>query len=273
MTRETTVIAEIGENHHGAWELALGMLEQAAANGADIVKFQSYLPENFSSDDPEYDWVKRVSLPDEKHFEYKERAEQLGVEFMSSPFTCERAEFLCAKLGCKSIKVASGVMMSFDMLDVINGHSDTVEKVYLSTGMGTIDEIHESLAHLDKIADVAILHCVSQYPAKPVQANLRCIPRMIEAFGGRQIGYSDHVPGLTACLTAVALGARVLEKHFTYSTLMPGDDHAGGIEPAQLRLLCERIEEIEQLLGSSEKGPVAAELEIRDFVRSRFQGE
>ncbi len=270
-TRKTIIIAEIGENHHGAWDIALKMLEEAAAFGADIVKFQSYRPENFSPDDPEYDWFKRVALPDEKHFEFKERAEKLGVEFMSSPFTPERARFLCEKLKSKSIKVASGVMMNFDLLDTLNAHADTLKTVYLSTGMATMNEIPQALAHLNRIENIAILHCVAQYPALPEQANLKCIPAMIREFPKHPIGYSDHVPGLTACLTAVALGARVLEKHFTFSHHLPGTDHAGSMLPEELGQLSRQVEEIEKLLGSGEKIPTAEEMKIRDLARSRFK--
>ncbi|MDP7289370.1 MAG: N-acetylneuraminate synthase family protein [Phycisphaerae bacterium] len=273
MARKTTIIAEIGENHHGAWDIAAKMLEEAAARGADIVKFQSYRMENFSPDDPDYDWFKRVALPDEKHLEFKQRAEALGVEFMSSPFTPERAEFLCEKVGCQSIKVASGVMMSFEMLDVINAHGGIpVRRVYLSTGMATIDEIHRALEHLDKINEVTILHCVTQYPARPDQANLRCIPTLIKEFSGHAVGYSDHVPGLVACVTAVALGATVLEKHFTFSRHLPGTDHQCAMLPEELTGLCRQVEQIEQLLGTGKKKPNPEELEIRDFVRSRFRG-
>ena len=158
------------------------------------------------------------------------------------------------------------------MPDVINSHHPTVETVYLSTGMATIDEIHQALEHLGKISQVAILHCVSQYPASAGQANLKCIPTMIDEFSHNQIGYSDHVPGLTACLTAVALGATVLEKHFTLSKLMPGSDHVCAMLPVELKQLCAQVEEIEQLLGSGKKEPIPEELKIRNSVRSRFLG-
>ena len=271
MARKTKIIAEIGENHHGAWDIALKMVEEAAAFGADIVKFQSYLPSGFSPDNPEYEWFCRVSLPDEKHFEYKQRAEELGVEFMSSPCSAERTRLLCETLKCKSIKVASGVMLSFAILDAINAHADTVKTVYLSTGMASLDEIPKALEHLDKIENVAILHCVSQYPARPGQANLLSIPTMIKAFPDHVIGYSDHVPGLTACTTAVSLGATVLEKHFTLSKRLPGTDHECAMLPEELGRLCEQVEQIEELLGSGKKEPAAAELEIRDFVREQFK--
>jgi len=270
MSRQTTIIAEIGENHHGAWEIAARMVELAAQNGADIVKFQSYKADLFSVDDPEHDWFEQVAVPDAKHFEYKKMAEDLGVEFMSAPFSVERAKFLTEEVGCHSIKIASGVMMNRPILDTVNANAGTVRKVYLSTGMATIDEIRDSLNRLDKIAEISILHCTSQYPAKPSQANLSAICTMAEAFPGHEIGYSDHTIGLTACLTAVALGGRVLEKHFTLSKDLPGTDHICAMTPCELAQLCAQVEEIEEMIGDGVKRPVAEELEIRDFVRSRF---
>ncbi len=270
MSRQTTIIAEIGENHHGAWDIAAKMLELAAQSGADIAKFQSYTGDQFPADDPEREWFDRVAVPDAKHFEFKKMAEDLGIEFMSAPFSAERAKFLCEEVGCKSIKIASGVMTNCAILDTVNANAGTTKKVYLSTGMATIQEIQQSLARLDKIGDIAILHCTTQYPAKPDQANLKCIGTLAEAFPGHVIGYSDHQIGLSACLAAVALGGRVLEKHFTMSRDMPGTDHICAMTPRELAQLCEQVEEIEQMIGCGAKQPIPEELEIRDFVRARF---
>lgn len=270
MDRKTIIIAEIGENHHGAWDIAAKMVEEAARNGADVVKIQSYLPSEVAKDDPEYEWFARVSVPDDKHFEFKKIAEDFGAEFMSSPFTPSRARFLIEEVGCKSIKVASSVMLNLPMLDVINAGASTVKHVYLSTGMATIDEIRQSLAHLNAIQQVSILHCVSQYPALPEQANLTAIRTLAEAFPGHRIGYSDHIIGMAPCLAAVALGATVLEKHFTLSRSMPGTDHACAILPDELAVLCEQVAQIEQMIGDGRKVPVPEELAIRDSMRGKF---
>jgi sialic acid synthase SpsE len=269
MARKTKIIAEIGENHHGDWDIASAMLEKAAEAGADIVKFQSYTVDTFSPEDPEYNWFKKVAVPDEKHFEFKARAEQLGVEFISAPFSVERARFLIEKVKCSNIKIASASMMNFPMLDYINSQAMLVDQVYLSSGMATLDELREALGHLEKIKKVTVLHCVTAYPASPQQANLHCLATLRKIFPEYAIGYSDHVPGLNACLTSVALGAEVLEKHFTFSRHMPGSDHVGSMLPEELQELCDRVEEIEQLLGSGEKAPVKDECAIRDFVRNR----
>jgi sialic acid synthase SpsE len=269
--RKTTIIAEVGENHHGAWDIAAKLTEEAAKNGADIVKFQSYLASDFSKDDPDYEWFERVAVPDAKHFEFKKIAEDFGAEFMSAPFSRSRAKFLIEEVGCKSIKVASGVMMNFEMLKLIDANAATVKKVYLSTGMATLGEIKEALGHLDNIDEVAILHCVTQYPAMPEQANLSAIRTLIETFPGHQIGFSDHLIGMVPCLMAVGFGATVLEKHFTLSRLMPGTDHICAMLPDELAWLCEQVEQVEKMIGDGKKVPVKEELEIRDFVRSRFR--
>jgi sialic acid synthase SpsE len=270
MSRKTIVIAEIGENHHGAWDIAAEMVRQAALNGADIVKFQSYLGSQFLPDDPEYDWFQRVALPDDKHFEFKKLAEDSGIEFMSAPFSAERARFLCETLGVRSVKIASGVMTNRGMLDVVNANASTVKRVYLSTGMAIIEEVKASLARLNKIEEVFILQCVAQYPALPHQASLAAIQTLAREFPGHRVGYSDHTVGLTACMAAVALGATVLEKHFTFSKLLPGTDHAGSMTPDELAILSSQVEALEQMLGTGEKVPTPEEEAVRGLIRERF---
>ena len=120
------IIAEIGENHIGDMGIAKMLIEKAAEAGVDYVKFQSYKPENFKLDDPEYEWFKKVFLSDEQHYELKEHAERCGIKFLSAPFSIERAKFLCEKLGLKEIKIASGVMLNLPILDYINEHAKTV---------------------------------------------------------------------------------------------------------------------------------------------------
>ena len=131
------------------------MVELAAKNGADIVKFQSYFGDQISGDDPEYEWFRKVALPDEKHFEFKRPAESLKAEFSISPFIPSQARFLCEKLGCKFSKVASGYITNFEMLNVINANAAAVRKVYLATGISTLDEIRVALRYLDKVEEVA----------------------------------------------------------------------------------------------------------------------
>jgi N,N'-diacetyllegionaminate synthase len=266
MTR-TCVIAEIGENHAGDWELARKMIAAAAHAGADVVKFQSYRGSDVSTDDPEKDWFKRVEVSDSLHFELKKVAEQHGVRFLSSCFTLERARFLVEELGLREVKVASSEMLDFQLLDYLNTVASTV---FLSTGMATLDEVREAVSRLFKVPEIYILHCTTLYPCPPDQTNLRALQTLQQAFPKRRVGYSDHTVGTLASVVAVGLGARVIEKHFTLDRSLPGTDHVLSATPEELRQLVDDIRTVEALLGSSEKKPTLSELQIRDAVRNRF---
>ncbi len=270
MKRKTTIIAEIGENHMGNMEMAKAMITTAADFGADIVKFQSYRGEDTKPDDPERDFFKQVELSDEMHFELKSLAEEKGVKFLSSPFNVERAKFLVENLGLDEIKVASGKMHNAKLLDYLNSQHDKVKTVYISTGVATIDMIRESVSRLKDIERVVIFHCVATYPLKDEDANLRAISTLIREFPDYEIGYSDHTCGIEACVAAVALGAVVLEKHYTFNTLMPGTDHLGAMTPQMLGELVRWIERIEPMLGTGEKKPTEAEKQIAHLLRDRF---
>ncbi|MBI1952761.1 MAG: N-acetylneuraminate synthase family protein [Candidatus Omnitrophica bacterium] len=267
MSKPALIIAEIGENHGGDWDLARRMVVLAAQAGADVVKFQSYRGRDVSEKDPEREWFTRVELSDDLHRELKGLAVQQGVGFLSSPFTVERARFLCEKLGLRAIKIASSEMLNRPLLAYVNRHADTV---YLSTGMATLEEIGQALGWLDEVDEVVILHCVTQYPLGDSEANLRSITALQEAFPDRVIGYSDHTVGVVAPVAAAALGARVIEKHFTLDKSLPGTDHVLSATPEEFRTMVEQIRRVEELLGETRKLPTAGELKIRDFVRSRF---
>ncbi|MCK4624494.1 MAG: N-acetylneuraminate synthase family protein [Phycisphaerae bacterium] len=270
MSRKTTIIAEIGENHFGNIDLAKGLLVTAAENGADIVKFQSYRSADTAPDDPEREWFTAVELSDEDHFELKHLADEKGVRFISSPFTVERARFLLERLELTEIKVASGKMRNRKLLDYLNSRADLIKTVYISTGTATIDEIRPSVKRLGDIEKVVIFHCVSSYPCADVDANLRCITTLQKEFPDHRIGYSDHTQGNLACMMAVALGAAVIEKHFTFNQLMPGTDHLCAITPQELADLVGDIARIELMRGSGEKTPTEQEKKILPLLKDRF---
>ncbi len=270
MKRKTTIIAEIGENHMGNMDIAKAMITTAADFGADIVKFQSYRGKDTKPDDPERDFFQQVELSDEMHFELKALAQEKGVRFMSSPFNVERAQFLVEKLGLDEIKVASGKMHNKKLLDYLNSQHEKVKTVYISTGLSTINMIRESLEHLKNIERVVIFHCVATYPLKDEDANLRAITTLMKEFPNYEIGYSDHTCGIEACVAAVALGATVLEKHYTFNTLMPGTDHLGAMTPQDLGQLVQWIERIEPMLGTGKKEPTEQEKQIAHLMRDRF---
>ena len=267
MREKTLVIAEIGENHMGDFDCALRMIEAAAGAGADIVKFQSYRGADVSESDPEREWFTKVQLPDEVHFKLKQHAEHCGVEFLSSPFSVDRARFLCESLGLRKIKIASSQMLCFPMLDYVNQHADTV---FLSTGMATLPEIHSAVARLGAVKFLYILQCTTQYPTQDSEANLAVVQTLQKEFPDHRVGYSDHTLGILAAVVAVSLGARVVEKHFTLDKAFPGTDHVLSAEPAELKEMIRQIRAVEVLLGSSFKEPTASEKAIVDTVRSRF---
>ena len=261
-------IAEIGENHIGDISLAKKMIQKAAESGANIVKFQSYLGSDFKDDDPEKEWFTSVELSNEAHFELKKFADQSNIEFLSSPFSLERARFLCEELKLNKIKIASGMMMNFRVLDYIN--SSDIETVFLSTGMATLDEISEALKHLQNISNIFLLHCVTQYPCREEEANLKAILTLKNKFN-LPVGYSDHTLGIDACLAAVALGATIIEKHFTLDkNCQEGTDHILSATPDELKRMVETIRRIEIMLGDGVKQPSSGENKIIDFVRTRF---
>lgn len=265
-----TIIAEIGENHVGDWDRARRMVIEAARAGADIVKFQSYRARDVAQSDPERDWFARVELPDELHVELQQLAGASGVEFMSSPFSLERARLLCERLRCRRIKIASSELLNLPLLDYVNAHA---EEVFLSTGMSTLEEIRQALSHLDRVRPCWLLHCVTQYPAEDAEVHLKALLALAEAFPGHPVGYSDHAIGIDAPVAAVALGARAIEKHFTLSRSLPGTDQVLSALPEEFAEMVRRIRRVEQLLGEKRKEPVERERKIRDTVRGRWKPE
>lgn len=262
------IIAEVGENHLGDMDIAKKLIKDAAEAGADYVKFQSYKPENFRKDDPEYKWFKKVALSDDDHFVLRDCAKKHKIKFLSSPICLERARFLCETLGLQEIKIASGVMLNSGLLQYVNIHA---KKVFLSTGMATLDDIDYALTYLKSIKDIFILHCVTQYPCKDEEANLRAITTLKQKFPKHTIGYSDHAVGTEACLAAVALGAQVIEKHFTFDKkAKEGTDHILSVTADELKEMIKHIRRIEAQLGSPEKEPTESERSIINFVRGRF---
>jgi sialic acid synthase SpsE len=266
-SRHVTVIAEIGENHLGDLKRAREMVVAAAGAGADIVKFQSYRGEDVAPDDEEREWFEQVALSDAAHAELLELARSERVEFLSAPFTLERARFLVEELGLTAIKVASSEMLNRPLLEYLDGR---VQTVYLSTGLAGLAEVEAAVARLEHVPDVAVLHCVTQYPLRDEDANLLAVRTLAETFPDCRVGYSDHTIGAVAPILAVALGATVIEKHFTLDRSLPGTDHVLSVTPPELEQLVRDIRTSEVLLGSPGKQPTAAELTIRDAVRSRF---
>lgn len=264
---EPRLIAEIGENHLGDTALAAQMVRRAARCGADIVKFQSFDEADLSDDvDAETrDWIKRVQLSEEDQRALKAEAMAAGIQFLSTAVNVRWARFL-AELGCPAVKLAS---LSLANLDLIRFAGENFEEVFISTGMGAEDEIAAALDAVGTKARVTVLHCVSQYPTRDADANLLSVPYLKQRFEV-PVGYSDHTIGTEACLAAVALGANLIEKHFTLDKAMEGTDHILSADPRQLSEIAQGISRITAMRGSLGKNPLEGELENRGPMRRLF---
>lgn len=282
------VIAEAGVNHNGSEDLARQLIDAAVAASADAVKFQtfkaeklvtlsadkaSYQKENTGSGD-QYSMLRALELSDDAHRRLADYCEQRGIEFMSTAFDEESADFLVG-LGIRRIKVPSGELTNLPFIRYL---AEKGLPMILSTGMAEMDEVAEavevvlSTTHelLGDAADVqlrlAILHCTSNYPAALDEVNLRAMLSMAERFQ-LPVGYSDHTKGCLVSPMAVAMGAVIIEKHFTLDRNLPGPDHAASLEPNELSDMIADIRSVELALGSAEKKPTKVEMEVRKAAR------
>lgn len=269
-SEDVIVIAEIGVNHEGKVEKASQLLHLAAEAGADAVKFQSYTPSRFiSAEDPErFERVSRFALSEASHRRLADEARQLGVAFTSTPVTEDWLPLL-SELS-EAIKIASGDL-TFE--PVIREACRTGKPVIISTGCGTIEEVDQAVAWAreeigtDLSEQVALMHCVSAYPTPVEQANLKSIPFMKERYG-LHVGWSNHVIGPDACIAAVALGASMVEVHFTdQKTGRDFRDHELSFEPADLAALVNSVKNIRAALGEHGKRVAEAEAAACKAIR------
>ena len=286
-TTSTFVIAEAGVNHNGSEAVALELVEVAARCGADAVKFQTFKAEKLvrrgaakaeyqvaaTGDGDQYSMLVGLEMSDAAHRRLFQRCEQLGIEFMSTPFDEEAADFL-VDLGMRRIKVPSGEITNYPFLRHL-ARKDL--PLILSTGMSTLDEIVDATeiireertraglcAELGSV--LSVLHCTSNYPASMEDVNLRALNTIASTLKV-PVGYSDHTLGLAVSTAAVALGAVIIEKHFTLDCNFAGPDHKASLMPDELAALVKQIRAVERALGSTQKGPTDAELPVRDLVR------
>jgi len=283
----TFFIAEAGVNHNGSDELALQLVETAARCGADAVKFQTFSADKLvrkgaekaeyqkraTGEGDQYSMLKQLEMSESLHQKLFARCDELGIEFMSTPFDEEAADFLVA-LGMRRIKIPSGEITNHPFL----AHLAAKDlPLILSTGMATLDEIREAVEVIRSVRHqhgyaapldgmLTVLHCTSNYPAALEDVNLRAMSTIAQATG-LPVGYSDHTAGTTVSIAAVAMGATVIEKHFTLDQNLPGPDHKASLEPNELAALIAGIREVEQALGSPIKQPNAGELPVRELVR------
>jgi N,N'-diacetyllegionaminate synthase len=281
MVDRTLIIAEAGVNHNGSMQTARQLVDIAAESGADIVKFQtftadrlvikraqkaSYQLETTGSAESQYEMLRRLELSQEMHEQLISHAKARGIEFMSTAFD-EDNLMLLASMGLKRFKVPSGELTNLTYLRRI---AVLASEVIISTGMARLDEIGLAIEVLEGAGllreKVVVLHCTTEYPAPMQDVNLRAMRTIAQTYGVK-IGYSDHTLGIEVAIAAVALGATVIEKHFTLDRTLPGPDHLASLEPNQLRDMIRGIRNIERAMGNGIKAPSASELRNLAIVR------
>lgn len=273
------IVAEAGVNHNGDVELAKRLVDVAAEAGADAVKFQTfkadrvvsaeapkaeYQMETTDPSESQLDMLRRLELSPDAHRELQAYCQERGVLFLSTPFDEESADLL-DELGVPVFKIASGEITNWPFLEHVARKG---KPIILSTGMSYLSEVDEAVRVIrDAGCDqLILLHCVSNYPADPADANLRAMQTMVMAFQ-LPVGYSDHTPGIEVALAAVALGACVIEKHFTLDRNLLGPDHRASLEPVGLRAMVTAIRTVELTLGDGIKQPAQSEVNNRLVVR------
>jgi N,N'-diacetyllegionaminate synthase len=280
-------IAEAGVNHNGSLDLALKLIDAAAAAGADAVKFQTFRADDLVSpgtakadyqktqtgNGDQLSMIRSLELAENDYPVLVERCQIRGIEFMSTPFDNWAADMLF-RLGMQRIKIPSGEVTNRPFLEYL---AQTGLPIILSTGMATLSEIKRACDWLVKSRKAAghnalpasfltVLHCTSNYPAQPPDVNLSAM-LTIQRELGVPVGYSDHTLGIEISLAAVGMGATVIEKHFTIDRSLPGPDHQASLDLEDLSRLVRGIRTIDQALGDGVKEPRPSELPVRDLVR------
>ncbi len=273
------IIAEAGVNHNGSPELALRLVDAAAKAGADAVKFQTFKTEkiltraapsaayqvrNVGADKSQFDMIKELELSYNDFRGIQAHCARRGIRFMSTPDEEDSLDFLDS-LGMDPIKVGSGEVENIPFLRKVGQKR---KDVILSTGMSDLGEVERAYRTLLSAGakSVALLHCTTNYPCPIGEVNLKAMLTLKGAFKTR-VGYSDHTDGIEVSLAAVALGARIIEKHFTLDKTMPGPDHKASLDPAQLGELVRCARNVAACLGDGVKRPAASEREIAGAVR------
>ena len=273
------IIAEAGVNHHGNYETAIQMVKAAEKAGADYIKFQTFVPEKLvsasaqkaeyqkkttGSKESQLDMLKKLTLTDEEFLNIKNYCDEIEIGFLSTPFDLESIDFL-ENLNMDFWKIPSGEITNLPYLEKI---AKTKKKIVMSTGMSDINEIKDAVNLLEKngAEDIVLLHCNTQYPTPFCDVNLKAMDE-IKRKTGKKVGYSDHTNGIEIPIAAAAMGAVVIEKHFTLDRNMEGPDHKASLEPDELSKMVSSIRNIEKAMGDGMKKPSGSEIKNRDIVR------
>ena len=274
--KPTIIIAEAGVNHNGNLQMALQLVDAAAQAGVDYVKFQTFKAEKLvtknaqqanyqkknigdaQSEDSQFAMLKRLELSESDHAAIIEHCKLRGVKFLSTAFDLDSMDFL-ASLKPELWKVPSGEVTNYPYLRKIAQYS---QPVVLSTGMCSMDDVKNAIDALTKNGlsrdKITVLHCNTEYPTPMHDVNLRAMLTIAQECGV-EVGYSDHTLGIEVPIAAVAMGATVIEKHFTLSRELPGPDHKASLEPAELKAMVSAIRNVEKALGTGIKQPSPSE--------------
>lgn len=279
---KTLIIAEAGVNHNGDIDIAKQLIEEAACAGADFVKFQTFVAtEIVSSSADKAEYQKKITQNDESQLEMLRKLElsrddhavlievcrSHGIGFFSTAFDFQSFDLLM-ELGClEQVKIPSGELTNLPLLRYM---SQSRKPLLLSTGMSNLGEIEAAIEVIEAAGTprslITLLHCTTEYPTPMEDVNLRAMASLRQAFGV-SIGYSDHTIGIEIPIAAVALGATVVEKHFTLNRNLPGPDHKASLEPRELKAMIDGIRNIELALGDGIKRPSDSELKNKPVAR------
>ena len=273
------IIAEAGVNHNGDVALAKKLIDAAVEAGADAVKFQTFKAEKIvtstaekadyqknttGAGESQYEMIKKLELSETDFQDLSNYAREAGIIFLSTPFDEESADLL-DQIGVPAFKIPSGEITNFPLLKKIAQKS---KPIILSTGMATLGEVEEALNYLKKhgAEEITLLHCTTSYPAPVKSVNLRAMETLRCAFQV-PVGYSDHTEGITIPIAAAAMGACVIEKHFTLDRTLPGPDHRASLEPPELAAMVKAVRDVDLARGNGIKGPTEDEEAVKRVAR------
>lgn len=281
MSNRTLIIAEAGVNHNGDIGLAKQLIEKAAEAGADLVKFQTfdadrlvtrtalkadYQTQNTGSCESQYEMLRRLELTAGMHVELVAHCAECDIGFLSTGFDIESIDLLVG-LGQKIFKIPSGDITNLPYLRHIGRQQ---KPVFLSTGMATMGDIESAIDALERAGaqrtQITVLHCTTEYPTPMCEVNLSAMRSIHQAFNVA-VGYSDHTCGIEVAIAAVAMGATVIEKHFTLNRNLPGPDHKASLEPRELKSMVKAIRNIEVALGDGVKRLTSSEVRNQPAAR------
>ena len=286
---KSIIIAEVGECFNGELKKAKKLISVAAKSGCDYVKFQTLDRDAISESDPEKEWFKKVSLVPEIIKKLISYARASKIKIIFTPENIKTAQWLL-DLGIKETKIASTLMHDQKLIKFLNKN---FERIFISTGMATLAEVKQAIRSLSNVTELYIMHCISEYPTGPLlekrglvalssaDVRLNMMRILMDEFPDKLVGYSDHSDGILAPVAAVAMGAKVIEKHITLDKKTPirnfnkggkylGTDHVLSIEPLELKKMVEQIREVEIMLGPMKWERSKGEKIIRNFLRTRF---